>query len=43
MAINGPGIETVFATLFNPSGPRKGRQNANMKVVFSDEDFKNGV
>jgi hypothetical protein len=38
MPANGPAIDAVFATFNYPYEPPKPCQNANVKVVFSDED-----
>jgi hypothetical protein len=43
MATKGPRIDAVFATLFTPSGTRKGRKNANMRIFFSEGGSKNEV
>jgi hypothetical protein len=42
MTTKGPRIEAIFNTLFTPSGTRKGRKNANMRVIFSDGGLKKG-
>jgi len=34
MAANGHYIEAFLATVFTPSGTRKGYRNANMRVIF---------
>jgi len=39
MTLNGLSTAPVFATYFSPSSPEKGRQNANMRVVFSGVPF----
>jgi hypothetical protein len=42
MALKGPGIEDNFDLCFYPSGTRKGRKNANMRIFFRGEISKNG-
>jgi hypothetical protein len=43
MAAKGPKIEVNFDPCFYTSGTRKGRKNANMRLIFSDGGPKNEV